>query len=241
MSSSRVIEYLRRADFTAYESEAYLALLSKRELTAEEISRATSIPITRVYDTLEQLMQKGFARIAQGRPKKYHAIPPEQAKREYLRNLRQNFKTNLVTVDETLRHLQTLVEPIYVESHLQVKAEELLFLASREYAGRGVEVPIASLAARPQPFQLFLVLRQALDCPVALKATAQGKVTIFRRAGRVQILWRGHGGRKELVGEEVNKPLARAGVKLGRRELSSGVEIRVIGYREERGRHFARD
>jgi sugar-specific transcriptional regulator TrmB len=126
MSSTRTIEYLRRTGFTAYESEAYLALLSKRELTAEEISHATSIPITRVYGTLEQLMQKGFARIAQGRPKKFHAIPPEQAKREYLRNLRQNFETNLVTVDETLRHLQTLVEPLYVESHLQVKAEELL-------------------------------------------------------------------------------------------------------------------
>jgi len=126
MSSTRTIEYLRRTGFTAYESEAYLALLSKKELTAEEISHVTSIPITRVYGTLEQLMQKGFARIAQGRPKKFHAIPPEQAKREYLKNLRQNFETNLVTVEEILRHLQTLVEPMYVESHLQVKAEELL-------------------------------------------------------------------------------------------------------------------
>jgi sugar-specific transcriptional regulator TrmB len=121
-----MIEYLRRAGFTAYESEAYLALLAKRELTAEEISGATSIPITRVYSTLEQLMQKGFARIAQGRPKKFHAIPPEHAKRVYLKNLRQNFESSLITVDDTLRQLQTLVEPIYVESHLQVKAEELL-------------------------------------------------------------------------------------------------------------------
>ncbi|HUK50121.1 MAG TPA: helix-turn-helix domain-containing protein [Terriglobales bacterium] len=126
MSTNRTLEHLRRAGFTAYESEAYLALLAKRELTAEEISRATSIPITRVYGTLEQLMQKGFARIAQGRPKKFHAVPPDQAKREYLKNLRQTFETNLVTVDDTLRNLQTLVEPIYVESHLQVKAEELL-------------------------------------------------------------------------------------------------------------------
>jgi len=126
MSSSRTIEYLRRAGLTAYESKAYIALLSKRELTAEEISHVTSIPITRVYSTLDQLMQKGFTRIAQGRPKKFHAIPPEQAKREYLRNLRQNFETNLVAVDETLRHLESLVEPIYVESHLQVRAEELL-------------------------------------------------------------------------------------------------------------------
>ncbi len=125
-SSNRLTQPLREAGLTSYESEAYLALLSKRELTAEELSRITSIPITRVYGTLEQLMQKGFARIVQSRPKKFHAISPEQAKHDYLTHLRRNFETNLLTIEETMRHLQRQVEPIYVESHLQVKAEELL-------------------------------------------------------------------------------------------------------------------
>jgi len=120
------MESLRRAGLTTYESEAYLALLLKRELTAEEISRSTSIPITRVYGTLEQLMQKGFARIVQSRPKRFHAVPPDRAKREYMTNLRRNFETNLTSIEETLRALQKQVEPLYVESHLQVKAEELL-------------------------------------------------------------------------------------------------------------------
>jgi sugar-specific transcriptional regulator TrmB len=125
-ASSRVMEYLRRAGLTAYESEAYLALLQKQELTAEEISKMTSIPITRVYGTLEQLMQKGFARIVESRPKKFNAIAPDEAKREYLRQIRRNFETNLLTIEDTMRHLQRQVEPIYVESHLKVKAEELL-------------------------------------------------------------------------------------------------------------------
>jgi sugar-specific transcriptional regulator TrmB len=71
-------------------------------------------------------MQKGFARIIQSRPKRFHAVPPEQAKREYLTHLRQTFETNLLSVEEVMRHLQREVEPLYVESHLQVKAEELL-------------------------------------------------------------------------------------------------------------------
>ena len=120
------MEYLKQIGLTTYESEAYLALLSRRMMTAEEISEKTSVPITRVYGTLEQLMQKGFAKIVQGRPKRFHAVSPEQAKREYLTHLRQGFETELLTIDETLRHLQRQVEPIYVESHLQVKAEELL-------------------------------------------------------------------------------------------------------------------
>jgi DNA-binding transcriptional regulator GbsR (MarR family) len=103
-----------------------LALLSARELTAEEISRMTSVPITRVYGTLDQLMQKGFARVMLSRPKRFHAIPPDQAKRDYVTHLRRTFETNLLSVEETMRNLQKDVEPLYVESHLQVKAEELL-------------------------------------------------------------------------------------------------------------------
>lgn len=126
MSASRITESLRRIGLTSYESDAYLALLKSRELTAEEISKMTSVPITRVYGTLEQLMQKGFARIVESRPKKFHAISPEEAKREYLTHVRRNFETNLLMMEETMRDLQRQVEPIYVESHLQVKAEELL-------------------------------------------------------------------------------------------------------------------
>ena len=119
-------ESLRRAGLTTYESDAYLALLSKRELTAEDVAKQTSIPITRVYNTLEQLMQKGFARIIQSRPKRFQAVPPGEAKREYLTLLRQNFEQNLLSVEEIMRTMQRRVEPLYVESHLQVKAEELL-------------------------------------------------------------------------------------------------------------------
>lgn len=125
-SQSRLKESLRRAGLTTYESEAYLALLSKRELTAEQIAKTTSIPITRVYGTLEQLMQKGFAKIVESRPKRYHAISPEQARRDYLTHLRRTFETNMLSIEDVMRQLQKQIEPLYVESHLQVKPEELL-------------------------------------------------------------------------------------------------------------------
>jgi sugar-specific transcriptional regulator TrmB len=126
LASNNLTEYMRRIGLTTYEAEAYLALLQKREVTAEEISKMTSVPITRVYGTLEQLMQKGFARTVESRPKKFHAISPEEAKREYLTHVRRNFETNLLTIEDTMRHLQRHIEPMFVESHLQVKAEDLL-------------------------------------------------------------------------------------------------------------------
>jgi sugar-specific transcriptional regulator TrmB len=122
----QLMDSLRRTGLTSYESEAYLALITKRELTAEEIAKMTSIPITRVYSTVDELMQKGFARTVQSRPRRYQAISPEEAKREYLTHLRRNFETNLLSIDEVMGRLQREVEPLYVESHLQVKPEELL-------------------------------------------------------------------------------------------------------------------
>jgi sugar-specific transcriptional regulator TrmB len=95
-------------------------------LTAEEIAKTTSIPITRVYGTLEELMEKGFARTVQSRPRRFQAVSPEEAKREYLMHLRRNFETNLLSIEQVMKHLQREVEPLYVESHLQVKPEELL-------------------------------------------------------------------------------------------------------------------
>lgn len=122
----KLMESLRRAGLTIYESEAYLALVTQRELTAEEIAKKTSIPITRVYGTLEELVQKGFARTVRSRPRRFHAISPQEAKREYMTHLRRNFETDLLSIEDVMRHLQEEVEPLYVESHLQVKPEELL-------------------------------------------------------------------------------------------------------------------
>ncbi len=184
MSSTRIMEYLRQVGLTTYESEAYIALLSKRLMTAEEISRNTSVPITRVYGTLEQLMQKGFAKIVQGRPKSYHAVSPEQAKREYVTHLRENFETGLLAIDETLRHLQRQVEPIYVESHLQVKAEELLEpLAdlrtmenrTKNYLDNAAEEVLISTALFSWLPKIKAQLKQAVKRGVKVKVLMQSK------------------------------------------------------------------
>ena len=184
MSSTRIMEYLRQVGLTTYESEAYIALISKRMMTAEEISKNTSVPITRVYDTLEQLMQKGFAKIVQGRPKRYHAVSPEQAKREYVTHLRENFETGLVTIDETLRHLQRQVEPIYVESHLQVKAEELLEpLAdlrtmenrTNNYLGKAADEVLISTALFSWLPKIKVQLRRAVKRGVKIKVLMQSE------------------------------------------------------------------
>lgn len=182
MSSSQLLESMRRAGLTSYESEAYLALLSRSELTAEEIARITSVPITRVYSTLEQLMLKGFARIVETRPKRFHAISPEQAKREYLSHLRRGFESNVLQIEDNLKALQRQVEPLYMASHLQVKAEELLEpldslttmeSTTREHIRRANEEILISTALFSWVPKIKVDLKHALKRGVVLKILMQ--------------------------------------------------------------------
>lgn len=175
-------ESLRRTGLTSYESKAYLALLSRRESTAEDVARMTSVPITRVYGTLEQLMQKGFARIVQSRPKRFHAISPAEAKRDYLSQLRQNFEQNLLSIEEAMQIMQRQVEPMYFESHLQVKAEELfepldnlqvMEKRTREYVESASDEILISTALFSWLPKIKLQLKHALKRRTKLKILMQ--------------------------------------------------------------------
>ena len=184
MSSDKLHEMLRRVGLTSYEAEAYIALLSRRELTAEEISRITSVPITRVYGTLEQLMLKGFARIVETRPKQFHAISPDQARHDYLSYLRRKFESNVFQIDDNMKSLQRQIEPLYVASHLQVKAEELLEPLdslgameeiTRKYLQSAEEEILISTALFSWVPKIKLDLKKALKRGVKLKILMQIK------------------------------------------------------------------
>jgi sugar-specific transcriptional regulator TrmB len=117
---------LREIGLTEYETAAYAALLARSQCTAEDIAKEGRIPITRVYDTLQQLVAKGFAGIVPGRPKRYRATPPDRATNDYLGYLRRNFDSSLENVRTGLRQIQQTVAPMYWQSHLEVKPEQLI-------------------------------------------------------------------------------------------------------------------
>ncbi len=61
---------------TDYEATTYLALTSMISGTATEISTASKVPRSRIYDILKELARKGFVEIERGRPLKYIVVPP---------------------------------------------------------------------------------------------------------------------------------------------------------------------
>ena len=88
MSTSRddLIELMKALGFTIYESKAYVSLLLYDSLTSTELASKSEIPQPRVYDVIKNLTSKGLVVILHGRPKKFRALEPEVALKNYIEN-----------------------------------------------------------------------------------------------------------------------------------------------------------
>lgn len=68
-----MIESFRIFGLNRYEALAYLHIAKLGVATAKEISRATAVPYSRVYDVLESLEKKGWIYSESSKPRKYRA------------------------------------------------------------------------------------------------------------------------------------------------------------------------
>ena len=81
---------LRDMGMKEYETKAWLALFSGGSCTADAISKAASIPVTRVYETLDNLEKRGLVVVQRTRPKKYRLVSVDS-----LNNLIEERKSNM--------------------------------------------------------------------------------------------------------------------------------------------------
>ena len=71
---------LRDLGLSEYEARAYRALLNTGPTTAKELSRASDVPMGRIYDVLNSVEQYNLVRSqTASRPKKYVAVEPATA------------------------------------------------------------------------------------------------------------------------------------------------------------------
>jgi len=107
---------LRDLGLSEYEARAYRSLLDTGPTTAKELSRASDVPMGRIYDVLNSLETHSLARSqTASRPKKYIAVEPETALDRLLddrkRELDQQAQQYEVIVDELAGELDS-AEPV---------------------------------------------------------------------------------------------------------------------------------
>jgi len=115
---------LRDLGLSEYEARAYRALLNTGPTTAKELSRASDVPMGRVYDVLNSIEQYNLVRSqASSRPKKYVAVEPETA----LERLLEDKKREL---EEKAQQYEEIVESLSEELDAADPVEEQFWTAA---------------------------------------------------------------------------------------------------------------
>lgn len=77
MNNREILEILKKFGLSEYESKVYTALAIIGPSKAGEISDQSNVPQSKVYEVLDQLANKQFVEIFDGRPKEFKAVSPE--------------------------------------------------------------------------------------------------------------------------------------------------------------------
>jgi len=104
----RAVELLQQLGLKEYEARAFVALSRMPSGTAKEISDASEVPRTRVYDAVRVLEAKGLVEIQHSNPQRFRAVAIEEA----ARTLRDEYEERTRTLRERLDDL----EPVSDES-----------------------------------------------------------------------------------------------------------------------------
>ncbi len=137
--SRESVEALKLMGLTDYETQAYVALTSLISANATEISLATNVPRSKVYQVLKNLAEKGFIEMSRGKPLKFTVIPPHEVfkkSRNHIRNTMEQAEAELNLVYES--RIPQVPAPIWllhgpekiVKKELEIisRAKESLFI-----------------------------------------------------------------------------------------------------------------
>lgn len=97
------ISTLKGIGLTMYEAQAYVTLTSLIQGTADEVSKNSDIPRSKIYDVLKKLNEKDFIEVEDGRPLTYIAKSPV----EVLSREKERINTE---IEDTISRLTNIYE-----------------------------------------------------------------------------------------------------------------------------------
>ena len=105
--SDRTRRSLHEFGLTDYEIRSYTSLLEIGPSTASELSEASTVPYSKIYEVLGSLEKKGWIEMEHGRPSKYYPKPPSVAMEITKSQLENSLRTNEALI---LGELQPIYE-----------------------------------------------------------------------------------------------------------------------------------
>lgn len=96
---------LQQIGLNAYESRAYLVLVGHPKFKALELAARAAVPRQKIYEVLDSLAEKGFARVVQEKTKLFSAIEPELAIANYISRRHEQLQIELAGQSQSANEL----------------------------------------------------------------------------------------------------------------------------------------
>lgn len=97
------LQLLQQIGLTKYEAEAYATLVQYDSMTGYELGKQSHVPLSRIYEILERLVEKGLVLVQPGEPPRYRAQEPEY----FLGQVRTSMEQTLNTLAASLTLLHS--------------------------------------------------------------------------------------------------------------------------------------
>jgi sugar-specific transcriptional regulator TrmB len=121
MEKEEILETLKYFGLSEYESKVYIALVSLGPSKAGSISRESSVPQSKVYNILEDLIRKQLVEVFEGRPKEFKAITPKVIMKNFVKEKEDEFKSirqRALTISSLLKPAiddEDIIEGVWVQ------------------------------------------------------------------------------------------------------------------------------
>jgi len=152
MQKEEIIQTLQKFGLTEYESKTYVTLALLGSAKASDISKQSVVPQSKIYVTLESLMEKQLVEIFDGRPKQFRAVAPQSVIRSLLEEKKEEFvdlKQKAFAISSLLRPIEAdeeVIEGVWMqkgEKYMEVldrlaqmlkKAKEYVYDVTRDFS-----------------------------------------------------------------------------------------------------------
>lgn len=160
MDEEKIINKIMEFGINKYEALAYLCLLKNQDITAYEISKLSSVPQAKIYETMNRLLDKNLVNVIGDNPTKYIAVELEGFLDSYKKNvedsvdfLKENLKNlnakskisymwHLEGRENIVRKIKSLIESAEKFLYIEAWAEEFDYFSSElkeiESSGKNV-------------------------------------------------------------------------------------------------------
>lgn len=107
MDKDEILRTLVSCGLSEYESKVYSSLIFLGTSKAGTISRASKVPQSKIYEVLDQLMNKQLVEVFDGRPKEFRAPDPENALKNLLEGRIMEIETIKTKIDSIGDYLKS--------------------------------------------------------------------------------------------------------------------------------------